>query len=78
MNPLLRKNQQKGDPISYILIFYWNDRWVTGIYNLKTTILDIVDLQKNKTKDDLKKAYEQLLKKTGLAKVSFKTINYVF
>ncbi|CAD8195279.1 unnamed protein product [Paramecium octaurelia] len=78
LNPLLRKNQQKGDPINYILIFYWNDRWVTGIYNLKTTILDIVDLQKNKTKDELKKTYEQLLKKTGLAKVSFKTVNYVY
>ncbi|CAK59153.1 unnamed protein product (macronuclear) [Paramecium tetraurelia] len=78
LNSLLRKNQQKGDPINYILIFYWTDRWVTGIFNLKTTVLDIVDLQKNKTKDDLKKSYEQLLKKTGLAKVSFKTVNYIY
>lgn len=58
LNPILEKFFKKGDPINYIFIFYWVDRWLVSVFNLKTTILEIVDLQKNKTKDDLKKYYE--------------------
>lgn len=55
---MLEKYFKKGDPVNYIFVFYWVDRWLVSIFNLKTTIIDIVDLQKNKTKDDLKKYYE--------------------
>lgn len=44
LNPMLEKFFKKGDPINYIFIFYWIDRWVVSVFNLKTTVIDIVDL----------------------------------
>lgn len=41
---MLEKYFKKGDPINYIFVFYWIDRWVVAVYNLKTTVIDIVDL----------------------------------
>ncbi|KAM3147799.1 hypothetical protein pb186bvf_000127 [Paramecium bursaria] len=79
LNEVLRENQQEGeDSQSYTFVISWNKRWVCGIYYIKTQILEIVDLQMNKTKDQLKKSLEGVLKKvSGQQKTPIKTVTYV-
>lgn len=56
-------------------MLYFTDRWVCASYFIKTQTLEIVDLQRPKTKDTLKKLFDNMLKQIG--KYVIKTVTYV-